>query len=235
MLPSVRNAFTNFTIPLEGYTRWMYIDILGLVSCAEGDLIDPLSLAVTLPWVMKGSNVPATKLQVVAEWNRVKALQAHRKEGGGSPTFRDSAELVLSDAGISILVDQRLDANDSYLTKSFPTFSDWPADAQLALHSMAWAMGPAFRPMFPKFSASVDKMDFAAAAGPPGNPVLDPSCRGQAWMEDATNPGLRVRNLDNRVLFANAAVVMKLKMDPDVLYWPKVLTLTPPAVPTNVA
>lgn len=224
-MPAVRSAFVSFTENLEGHVSYMYLDNLGLVTTGDGNLIDPVSIALTLPWTVSDSTVPATRLQIVAEWNRVKALVAHKNDGGGRGSiFEKTARLHLSEDGIAILVDQKLDLNEHYLSKSFPTFADWPADAQLALHSMAWALGAAFRPKFPRFSAAVDAYDFAAAAGPAGNPIADPSVRGESWMKDDTNPGLRRRNLANRVLFTNAFVVRRDAKDPDTLVWPASLT-----------
>ena len=63
----------------------------------------------------------------------------------------------------------------------FQKFDEWPADAQLALHSMAWAMGSAFaaRGKWPHFRAACAKMDFDLAAD---------NCK----MSEAGNPG-RIR------------------------------------------
>jgi hypothetical protein len=239
MLPAVRNGFLSFSLPLEGMCNYLYLDDLGLITTGLGDLCDPMSLALALPWQVGDSTVPATRMQIIAEWNRVKGLQQYKNAGGGSPIFKNSAELHLSEGGIALLVDQRLEMNDKYLSKSFPTFVNWPADAQLGLHSMSWACGPGLRPEFPHFSASVDKYDFASAAGPAGDPNANFAARGQSWMKDSvphavdaqhphgeaiTNAGLRKRNLENRILFQNAVVVMRDKMDEDTLYWPKALT-----------
>lgn len=239
MLPSVRNAFSSFTTIFEGATRWLYLDRLGFCTTALGDLADPISLAVSLPWVLRGSNVPATRLQIIAEWNRVKAMQAHAGEGGGyGSIFERTAVLWLTPDGVNTIVDRKLDENDKYLTKSFPGFAEWAADAQLGLHSMAWAMGPAFRPRYPHFAAAVDALDFQTAAGPPGD-ATDPRFRGQAWMNtdhrivpvDAKHPygevvvdeGQRKRNLATKTCYQNAVVVLRDKMDEDTLYWPQAL------------
>ena len=89
--------------------------------------------------------------------------------------------------------------------QEFASFQDWPADAQLGLLSMAWAMGPAFK--FPNFQAACARQDFQAAAD-------------QCHMADGNNPGLRPRNAANRQLFLSAAGASNGDVDPDEVHLP---------------
>ena len=162
MRAAVRAAFVGFTKPFEGACRWMYGDVENLITTGFGDLIDPVSLAVVLPWLHRLTLQPATKTEIVQEWLRVKAAKALNRLGGGA--YERMTTLILSDEAIASLVDQRLTMNDAYLARWFPGYVDWPADAQLGLLSMAWSMGPGFRPLFPRFSAACDALDFATAA-----------------------------------------------------------------------
>lgn len=235
MRPAVEHSFTAFTSPLEGVTNFAYLDIKGLVTTAIGCLVDPVEAFLGLPWIRKGTGLPAGIDEQAAEWHRVKALTALAPHGGGA--FKSSAQLLLTIAGVEALVQRRLGLDDDYLNDIFPLYYQWPADAQLGLLSMAWAMGPAFH--FPLFAADSTRWDFAAAAGPLGDADKDPSKRGDAWMENnylpgknPANPGLHARNLANKVLFQNAAVVMKTDvfsgagatpLNRDTLYWPHVL------------
>jgi hypothetical protein len=61
--------------------------------------------------------------------------------------------LELSDDAIDSLIIDRLTKNESFLKRQpwFQDFDTWPADAQLGLLSMAWAMGPAAPGNFPSF------------------------------------------------------------------------------------
>ena len=58
--PSVRAIFWPFTDPLEGVVSTMYLDAIGLVTVARGDLIDPVDAALDLPFVY-GDGTPATR------------------------------------------------------------------------------------------------------------------------------------------------------------------------------
>ncbi|MGO9893202.1 MAG: hypothetical protein ACLPX8_03180, partial [Bryobacteraceae bacterium] len=111
----------------------------------------------------------------------------------------------------------RLAANESFLKRQqwFQDFDTWPADAQLGLLSMAWAMGPGGPGQFPHFSSACKSLDFNAAAA---------ECK----MNEAGNPGLIPRNQANFTLFSNAAIVLAGEaqggLQSSSLYYPRVLT-----------
>lgn len=203
----MRAAFVDFTAPLEGVVPWMYLDVKGLVTTGIGNLVDPMSMALGLPW-RRANGTPATVDEIAAEWQRVKG-DPHAAKLGHKYAQRITT-LRLSDAGVHELVMGKLDANDALLRKRFPGWELWPADAQLATHSMAWACGPAFR--FPRLEDSLRALDFRTAAV---------ECR----MDETGNPGLRPRNVANRLLYLNAAAVVESgnvlpNLKPDVLYYP---------------
>ena len=62
----------------------------------------------------------------------------------------------LGDDAINDLIQKRLSDNESFLKRHSPfaDFEDWPADAQLAVLSMAWAMGAGGVLGFSKFCAA---------------------------------------------------------------------------------
>jgi GH24 family phage-related lysozyme (muramidase) len=207
MHTSVKEAFYGFTEKFEGAVPWMYLDIKGLVTVAVGNLIDPVSLAVNLPFINMKTLSPATKSEIVAEWNLIKSnVQLAKK---GHKAAEKIAKLRMTIDGMSNLVNYRLLQNESYLRKRFPKLDEWPADAQLALFSMAWAMGPAFKFATLEKALNAGKFD-----------VYDVNGRHLCWMNDKNNPGLRPRNIANVKLFENAAKVVKNNLDISVLYYP---------------
>lgn len=210
MRPAVRDAFVAFTSPLEGVVPWMYADVKGLVTTAIGNLIDPMSAAMPLPW-RRPNGTPASSEEVSAEWLRVKN-DPNAARLGHRYTQRITS-LRLTDDGVRDLVFRKLDENDAYLRKRFPDFEEWPADAQLATHSMAWACGPAFR--FPRLEAALRARNWLAAAD-------------ECHISTAGNPGIVPRNAENRKLYKNAAYAA----DPDVLHWPAAVDVhAAPTVP----
>ena len=187
MQPAVRSAWRAFNQPLEGLASWMYLDIRGLVTTGMGNLIDPLPAALELNWRHEDDTL-AEHDGVTAEWTRIKGSVALARQG--AQAARAIATLHLADADIDALILRRLDGDET-IVKAHPAFAgfdEWPADAQLGLMSMAWAMGAGFGPRFPHFSDACAARDFAAAAA---------DCE----MEARTNPGLVRRNAANRQAF----------------------------------
>lgn len=207
MRSSVNDAFPALSKRFEGYVRWMYLDIKGLVTIGVGNLIDPESLAQSLPFV-DGSGARATKEVISAEWRKLKATPALAQKG--HKACEALTELRLSDADIDALVRQRLASNEVGLTKFFSDFEEWPADAQLGMLSMAWAMGSGFPAKWPRFRAACAARDWLVAAA---------DCR----MKEAGNPGIVPRNDANERAFKNAHQVVAQNLDPSRLFYPEIV------------
>ena len=219
MKPAVATRFLSFTEPLEGLVDYMYADVKGLVTIGFGNLIDPLDVALSLPFAKKADGTPATRDEITAEWTLIKdkdnKLHLRTK---GHRACKPLTKLMLTRDAIDELCAKRLRNNEAILKKvsAFASFDDWPADAQLGLHSMAWAMGPAFAQQgrWPGFRKPCAAADFDTAAE---------ECK----MSEVGNPGLIPRNRANVHLFKNAAAVLAGEADGfyvrDILYFPMVL------------
>jgi hypothetical protein len=196
----------------EDVVPYMYADSKGLVTCAIGDLIDPLGHDVlTLGWVHTSDGSPASEQDIVDEWHTVKTWKLHSWP----------RPLTLPPEALERLFFNRLDLNESYLARRFARWNDFPADAQLGCHSCAWAAGSHWpAPHFDAAASAVTSDGFRACSGTAGTSGDDPSLRGEAWLRDEGNAGLRPRNLANQWLFQNAAVVLADGYDPDQLVWP---------------
>lgn len=207
MRAAVRAVFVDWSTPLEGVVDFLYLDVKGLVTTAMGNLVDPMIYALPLPFVRPDGWL-ARRDEIIAAWNAVKARQDLALHGGMA--FRNVTTLRLTKEGIAFVVGGKLDENDRYLRTRFgPDYDDWPADAQLAVHSMSWACGPAFR--FPQLEAALRVRDFVTAAA---ECTIHP--------EQGT---IVERNRRQRLLFMNAARVLEHGLDPDVLYYPRDLEL----------
>jgi hypothetical protein len=201
MHTDVRDLWHLYSEPLEGRVSWMYRDVKGLVTTAVGVLIDPIALAVRLPWrrVDGGS---ATVGDVAAEWRRVKALPP----GLHAAHYRGDVRLTAQ--SIDDLVQVRLRANDGFLRGTFDAWDDWPADAQLGTLSLAWAVG-------------ADLGDW---------PKFKTACRARRWrvaaiesqIQATSNPGIVPRNEAQRICFRNAARVERAgpELKRSNVYWP---------------
>lgn len=221
MLPSVQACFRTFNTKFEGCIPFMYLDIKGLVTVAVGNLVDPVALAQALPFRFKNApgiaapGSPATPDQIAAEWQTLK--NDLRLATAGYTACGPITQLELSDDSVDALILDRLTRNESFLKGQqwFADFDTWPADAQLGLLSMAWAMGPGGPGQFPNFRAACQSLDFTAAAA---------ECK----MNESGNPGLIPRNQANFTLFSNAAIVLAGEaqgaFQRSNLYYPRALT-----------
>jgi hypothetical protein len=221
---SVVDAFPKIQMQWEGYESNMYTDVLGLVTTGIGNLIDgnsiasPMasntaySLALQLPWIHKSDGQPATQAEIIQDWQTVKA--AHTQSGTyDAPRDRQITQLKLSPTAIADLVASKMLDNEGILLASFPNFAQFPADAQMAIHGMAWAMGPAFVPKdgFTKFAAAANAQNWADA-------------KAQSAFKGAAPQ----RKAGQDQMFDNAAKAVAAGLDFNTLWYPGIAPSTAP-------
>lgn len=185
---SVRDGFIKFTEQFEGHTRYFYLDVKGLVTIGYGNLADPIPLVAGLVFMRPDGTVAAPS-EVSAAWLTVKNRQDMSQRGGGA--FASLTSIRATDESIHALVFDKLEHFGEVLAEFFHDFASWPASAQLGLLSMAWALGPAFPPHWPRFSAACRARDWSTAAD---------GCH----MKESDNPGVAPRNVANTALFRAA-------------------------------
>lgn len=221
MHPPVLEIFPPFSTRFEGSVSSMYCDMLGLITTGIGCLIDPVGMALTLPWHHASTGELATQSEIAAAWEALKA----QKDKYSKLHFRFAAQLNdlrLSDDAIADLLRKRLAADETVLRGYFPQWDSFPADAQLACCSMAWAVGAGWPHIFGNCARAVNAGDWVAAAL-----CCDIKTEG--------NPGVIPRNAQNRLCFTNAAVVQSNGLPIERLYWPStpLLSDTDPAPPLD--
>jgi len=218
MHASVRAAAERFLGKFEGLRLpYMYLDhrvdrktgkkLECLVTCATGNLIDPIASALVLPWRRRDGGL-ATNEEKAACWHLVKARQDMTAGGGVAYGKLPGNTLRLDVDAMTALFFRRLDGDAVHLRKRFPDYEEWPADAQLAVHSMAWALGPAWdEAEWPKFTAALRRQDWM-------------TCSEQCDISSIPNTK-EGRNAADMALFLNAFCVSH---DPDAdtseLVWP---------------
>jgi GH24 family phage-related lysozyme (muramidase) len=183
--PGVAEGFPAFTARFEGTVPTPYLDVKGFVTTGIGNLIDPVGTSLPLPW-LRADGSPASQDEIRADWQRVKAMPI------GKLASAYAGPLHLDDAAVAALVDKTLRSNAAYLAKTFPDLPSYPADAQTAILSMAWAVGAGWPAKFPGCAAAVRARDWKTAAE---------SCA----ISTAGNAGVAPRNAADRGLFLSAA------------------------------
>lgn len=190
----VRDTWNKWSEQFEGRVHTMYQDVKGLITSGVGNLMDcstpcanPMALALAVQW-LKPDGTVATPDEVTTEWRRVKAMP----KGLFYTKYATPDALHLSDATIDALVIKQLDANAVILQKFFPDFAAFPAGAQRAILSIAWAVGAGFPPKWPKFSAAVKAHDWTTAAE-------------EGTLSTVGNAGVAKRNDANKAALLEAA------------------------------
>lgn len=210
---AVRAVFVPWSRPLEARVGFMYLDmhkkrdpVTGeevldpLVTTGVGNLIDPIAYALRLPWRRNADDRAATEAEIRAEWARVKARVDLAPKGLESR--RAITTLHLTDAAIDELCLAHLDNDARVLRARFPGMDEWPADALLGIHAMAWGMGAWFFRKYPRFCRAVEALDFDAAS------------------RDCTSPSFNAdRNAAIVRLFQNADQVIAAGLDRATLLW----------------
>jgi GH24 family phage-related lysozyme (muramidase) len=196
MRASVLAAFPSFTDSLEGWVIWPYLDVKGLATVGRGDLVDPFSPFSRVPWQLDGR--PATDGEIVTAWSALKSSPPARI----AAYYANVTALRLTKEQIDELSLGRLSEMETVLRSRFAEWDSLPADAQLAVVSMSWACGPAFR--FPKLEAALRAEDFA-------------TCAAECAISEVGNAGIAPRNQRNRALFLAAQAVMDQGGDPELL------------------
>lgn len=229
MHASVRAAWHQFSEPFEGRVPHMYCDVLGLVTCGVGNLIDPIEAALVLPW-RRADGTLASAAEVRMEWNNVKSQKEYLRKRH----YKFAGQLTglrLSDEDIDALVQRKLQSNDLVLARAFPGWDGWPADAQLGASSMAWAMGPGFPSTFKNFTRYANGGDWIAASVACKIATVAKRKRADGTIEEIPNPGTIPRNQANALCFRNAATVIEHALARDVLWWPRQACAEPETLP----
>lgn len=221
--PAVRDVFIPFTAKHEGVVPYPYLDVLGLVTVAIGNLIEPEASVLSLPFV-RPDGTRASTAEISAAWRMVKSCDCGKHDASlkcawpnkrspvdnrpclahqGHLAAKHLTSIRLTPEGVERLVYSKMTSMAEHLAIRFPNWRSMPADAQLATLSMSWACGEHFR--FPKLEAALRAGDFAAAAA-------------ECHINEVGNPGVAPRNVANKSLYQWAAQVAAGGGDPDVVH-----------------
>lgn len=195
MKQAVIDAFLAWTEKFESFLTWFYLDVKGFVTIGYGNLVDPISAISGLMFV-NADGSPASAVQVQGAWQAVKRLQGLAPEGGG--TFERFTSVRATRDSINALCGAKLALIAKHVRAYFPGWDDFPADGQLLICSMCWAMGDGALAHWPHFVAAVNAGDWLAVATPHGTPA---SCQ---MSEVGQNASFKRRNAANLALATSA-------------------------------
>lgn len=190
LAPGVLEAFEALSPRFEGVVPWMYLDIKGYVTVAIGLLIDPVEMALALPWVRASDNAPASQAEIRAEWSRIKAAKHLATAGAGEA--KKLCALRLTAEGVRLATLAALERMLRSLVLDFADWEEWPGDAQLAVLLLVWAVGTDLVRRWPRLTAALRARDWATAAV-------------ESKIREEGNPGVVPRNKEIKRLFEGLA------------------------------
>lgn len=202
MKQSVREVFIEFSTKFDSCVPWMHLDREGMVRAGISCLVDPIDHAFGVPWVHKDDGHKAEMNEISSDWVRVKKNRLLVHQGPGRARFYTSLELTKE--GVEKLTFGRLEAHEVYLVAHvFPGFEGYPADAQLAILSVVWALGDPAQ-LKASFSKAVLEEAWTVAAE-------------ECFLPETNAPERKPRNWANRKLLAMAATT---ETPDEVTGWP---------------
>jgi hypothetical protein len=221
--PSMTDHFTPFTQEFEGAgTNYLYTDSKGWVTTGIGNKVDDNgdpSPALILPWRHGITGPLASQDEIRAAWNAVKSAYPEIQ----STAAKSLTDLRLDAQGMAAIVHTHLNGDHNLLQGYYPGMAAWPADAQMALHSIAWAWGPAFA----QAKWGVDGVNFMAALNQlmPDFNAAAALMKSASTSEEARNTGIIPRDEANVQLWSNAADVLAKNADRSKFYFPNDVTV----------
>lgn len=231
MRPSVATAFARFNQFIEGHLPCMYLDVEGHVTTGIGNPLFSIEQALALPWervhfftaapahlaeqiadksLTSPSLTRATEEEIRLEWDAV--VGARGSIDPQSPNWAIRAQLILPMQAVETLALERAQECGRRLEDEFPNWAQWPADAQLATLSMAWAMTQPF--CLPRWESAVRHHDWSAAAL---NCKIEADQIDPRGKRSTVDQRFLLRNLINRALFVSARLGQR--QDPEVLHF----------------
>jgi len=143
----------------EGSINHMYLDTVGKVTVAVGNLIPNAKLATEHRFVVRNSGDMASHEQITTDYESVSGQDAGRI----ASYYKQFTVLILPEEDINKLLDQRMDEFEEQLTRDFNGFESYPAAAQIGILDMAFNLGNnGLVNKFPGFTAAARQQDWGS-------------------------------------------------------------------------
>jgi hypothetical protein len=231
-IPGLRAAVVANLPPLFGQWEghglpYMYTDSKGYVTTGTGNLVDPVGVALSLPW-KKSDGSRASPSEIESAWQTVKSAYP----GVQSTACQSLTSLRLTQADIDALVLKQVAGNQQTLSQIYPGIASWPSDAQMAAHSHSWAWGPGYASVWDRLGLGNLGTQYKAAVNKsPPDFISAAALAKQAGDHEAkVNAGIIPRNAAQDQMYANAADVIAKKGDYDSFFFPFQVTAAKVAI-----
>jgi GH24 family phage-related lysozyme (muramidase) len=147
----------------ESSVSYMYLDSSGNATVGVGNMLPTAAAAAQLPFVNIQTGLPASALDIGAEWTALRARPSGQNYGAAY--YEQFATLKLTGPAIDSLLLSRIEEFQKALAASFPKYSASPPKCQRGILDMAFNVGvDGLRKKFPEFINAVENADWIRAA-----------------------------------------------------------------------
>ena len=169
----------------EGCIPHMYLDTVGKVTVAVGQMLPTAAAAQTLTFIRRDNGNQATDAEKRQDFEAV----ARQTAGRVAAAYKQFTQLDMPEDAINALLDTRIEGFEAVLRRDFPEYDSYPDEVKLGLMDMAFNLGnQGLVSKFPSFTRAA---------------------RAQRWRtcaQECQRTGIsNARNAMTKQLFENAA------------------------------
>ena len=121
----------------EGCITHMYLDTVGKVTVAVGQMLPTAAAAARLTFIRRDNGNQATDGEIRQDFEAV----ARQTSGRVAAAYRQFTQLDMPDDAINALLDARIEGFETGLRRDFPEYDSYPDEAKLGLMDMAFNLG----------------------------------------------------------------------------------------------
>ncbi|MEE8300976.1 MAG: hypothetical protein V3S24_00920 [Candidatus Tectomicrobia bacterium] len=145
----------------EGCIPHMYLDTVGKVTVAVGQMMPTATDAETLTFVRRDTGASATAAEIRADFESV----AQQTQGRIASSYKQFTQLDMPEQAIDILLDRRIDEFQVGLRRDYSDYDSYPEPAKLGMIDMAFNLGnQGLVSKFPTFTRAARAQDWRACA-----------------------------------------------------------------------
>ena len=148
-------------VPYEGCVPHMYLDTVGKVTVAIGNLLPNVASAKALAFVLRATGAAASPAEIAGDFDAV----SKQPKGLFYGKYKEHTRLDLPAGEIDALFKRRVATFEQELRGYYPKYDAFPDKAKLAMLDMAFNLGSTgLKKSWPNLNKAIDALDWAAAA-----------------------------------------------------------------------
>jgi GH24 family phage-related lysozyme (muramidase) len=121
----------------EGCIPYMYLDTVGRVTVAVGQMLPTAAAAQGLMFTRRDDGNRATAAEINQDYQAV----AQQPPGRVASFYKQFTRLDMPEDAIDALLDTRIDEFEAGLRRDFPGYDSYPDEAKLGLMDMVFNLG----------------------------------------------------------------------------------------------